>query len=202
MNRKTIFVTAVMLFALSTGVMGCAMRITMNPSSTVEGVDKHIPCKIILFMDGEFQNYHWQGFSGADLRGLDYDLGSASKNLFVRAFTLASDGVTVVESPPAYPVAGRDDIVLVVHPSIGGFSEDHSLWIRNTDYHAGITYHVIVYDKTGKIVLEKDYGAMGVEIGSIDVYRNYAAPAEKAMAQAIVMIIDDISKLVKEKDRG
>jgi len=52
-----------------------------------------------------------------------------------------------------------------------------------------------LYDKTGKIVLEKDYSARGAEMGNIDVYRNHAAPAEKAMAQAVLKIMDDISRL-------
>jgi hypothetical protein len=196
MRRIITFVAAVMIFALAAGITGCGpMHLTMNPTSAVDLANKHIPCKIILFLDSEFQNYHWEGFSDAELRGLDYDLGSASKNLFVRAFTLASDGVTVVGSMPAYPVPGPNGIVLVVHPRIGRFSEKHSTFIRNANYYAEITYHVTIYDKTGKIVLEHDYSASGVEMGSIDVYRNYAAPAEKAMAQAIVTIIDDISKL-------
>jgi hypothetical protein len=37
-------------------------------------------------------------------------------------------------------------------------------------------------------------------MGSMDVYRNHAAPAEKAMAQAIVMIIDDINKLAPHQN--
>jgi hypothetical protein len=194
MKRKITFVVAVMFVALAASVTGCGpLHITMNPSSDFELEKKHIPCKVTLFIERDFQNYHWQGFSDAELRGLDYDLGAASKNLFGDAFKRVSDGVTLVESMPAYPV---NDLVLVIHPRIGGFSEKHSLWIRNADYHAEITYHVTVYDKTGKIVLEKDYTASGVAMGSMDLYRNYAAPAEKAMAQAITMIIDDISKLV------
>jgi hypothetical protein len=193
MKRKITFVVAVMVVALVAGVTGCGpLHIAMNPSSEFELEKKHIPCKITLFMDSEFQNYHWQGFSDAELRGLDYDLGSASKNLFLDAFKRVSDGVTLAESRPKYPV---NDLVLVVHPRIGGFSEKHSLWIRNADYHAEITYHVTVYDKTGKIVLDNDYTARGVQMGTINVSRNYAAPAEKAMAQAIMTIIDDISKL-------
>jgi hypothetical protein len=196
MRKKITFVASVMVFALAAGVTGCAMHITMNPTSAAELPNKHIPCKVTLVIDSEFQNYHWQGFSGAELRGLYYDLGSASKNLFLEAFRLASDGVTVVESKPTYPVPGHSDVVLVVHPRITGFSEKHSLWIRNTDYYAEITYHVTVYGKTGKILLEKNYYAKGVAMGSTDVYRNYAAPAEKAMAQAIVTIIDDMRKMV------
>jgi len=189
------FIFVVILTALTAGVSGCTMTITMNPSVLViDEVKKNIPGKVTLFMDREFQNYHWQGFSGAELSGLDYALGQASKNLFLDAFRRAADGVTLVETMPAPEPAGSG-IVLVVRPVIGGFSEDHSVWIRNANYYAEITYHVIVYDRKGKIVLEKDYTAQGVAMGSIDVHRNHAAPAEKAMAAAVMKIIDDVSKL-------
>jgi hypothetical protein len=200
MRRTITFAAVIMILALAVGFTGCTMHITMNPSSAAELASKHIPYKILLFMDGEFRNYHWQGFSSAELQGLDYNLGSASKNLFIDAFKRVSEGVTVVESRPIYPVAGHGDIVLVVHPRIGRFSEKHNPFIRNANYYAEITYQVTVYDKIGRIVLEKNYTAGGVEMGSMDVYRNHAAPAEKAMAQAIVMIIDDINKLAPHQN--
>jgi len=190
MSKTITFVAAVMIAALFAGITGCAsLQITMNPEvSESELATQHIPYNIILVIDSELESYHWQGFSGAELRGLDYDLGSASKDLFFRAFMLASKGVTLVKSRPTYLDAGRNDIVLVVHPRIGGFSE-------NADYVAEITYHVTVYDKTGKILLEKDYSSQGVAMGSTNLYSNYGVPVERAMEQAIVAIIDDISKL-------
>jgi len=174
------------------------MRITMNPKApTTEITNKQIPVKVALLMDGEFQNYHWQGTSGAEMSKLDYDLGSASKSLFLESFMLVSKGVTLVDSKPPYSDPNRNDIVIVVQPRITGFSEQHSAWLRVANYHAEITYHVTVYDKTGETILDKDYPAKGVAPGQATVSpgSNYAAPAEKAMAQAIVAIIDDISKL-------
>jgi len=196
MGRTINFAVAVMLVALAAGVTGCGpMYITMNPSVlAVDQVKKNIPGKVTLFMDHEFRNYHWEGFSKTELRGLDYALGSASKNLFLETFKRAADGVALVETMPA-PEPVNSDIVLVVRPRIGGFSEDHNMFIRNANYYAEITYHVTIYDKTGKIVLEKDYFAREAEMGNIDVYRNHAAPAEKAMAQAVLKIMDDISRL-------
>jgi hypothetical protein len=197
MRRAITFVAAIIVLAVAAGVTGCTMHITMNPSSAAELANKNIPHKIILFIDNEFRDYHWQGFSDAELRGLDYDLGSASRNLFLDAFKRTSESVTLVESRPIYPL---NDLVLVVHPHINSFGEKHSLWIRNANYYAEITYHVTAYDKTGKIILEKDYSAKGVEFGTIDLYRNYATPAEKAMAHAIENIIDDISNLVSSQN--
>lgn len=196
MKKIILFMSAVMVVALAVGATGCTMHITMNPDVSAAGLaGKRIPGEITLFADSEFENYHWHGFSDAELSKLDYELGFASKNLFFEAFKIASNGVTVVESMPTYTDSGRNDLVLVVHPAIAGFNEKHSLWIRNADYYAEITYHVTVYDKAGKIVLENDYSARGVAMGGANVSRNYAAPAEKAMEQAIVTIIDDIKKL-------
>jgi hypothetical protein len=197
MSKAMTLVVAVMVVAVAMGMTGCAsIQVKMNPEALVdEHVNKRqIQSKIILFMDREFQNYHWQGFSGGELRTLDYDLGTASKNLFIKAFTLVSKDVSFVESMPTYS-AVHDRLVLVVHPRIAGFSEKHNPFIRNADYYAEITYHVTVYNRAGKVVLEKDYSANGVEMGGMSVYRNYAAPAETAMVRAIVKIIDDMSKL-------
>ncbi|HLZ17976.1 MAG TPA: hypothetical protein VKO67_00110 [Smithellaceae bacterium] len=195
MKKAITLAVGVIVAALAVSFTGCTMHITMNPSSVSDMEYGRIPGRIILFMDSEFRNYHWQGFSDAELKGLDYDLGSASRNHFYDAFRRASDQVTVVEKLPAFPVAAQDGMVLVVQPRIGGFSEKHNLFIRNADYDATITYHVIVYDKAGRIILEKDYTATGSETGGMDVYRNYAAPAEIAMARTVKTILADISKL-------
>lgn len=191
MNRIIRFMAAITVLAWAAGLTGCTMHVTMNPSSAAEFPNKAIPCKVVLYIDKAFRNYHWEGFSAAELSSLDYDLGSASRNLFMDAFKRASYSVAVVESMPAYPL---NDPVLVVHPAISGFNESHSLFIRNANYYAEITYHIRVYDKAGKMILEKDYSARGAEMGRTDAYRNYAAPAEKAMAQAIGDIIDDMSR--------
>jgi len=199
MNKTRAVLGSVMVAALVLGAMGCStMRITMNPKApTTELSNKRIPFKVALLMDSEFVNYHWQGTSGAEMSKLDYDLGSASKSLFLEAFMLVSKGVTLVDSKPPYSDSSRNDIVVVVQPKITGFSEEHSAWLRVVNYYSEITYHVSVYDRTGKSVLDKDYKAKGVARGQATVSpgSNYAAPAEKAMAQAIVAIIDDISKL-------
>lgn len=196
MNRTIPFVAFVIFAALASGVMGCSpLRISMNPTATMEPAARHIPCTIILFLDNDFRHYRWEGFSKAELRGLSYDLGSASMNLFVRAFTQAADHVAVVTGRPEFPLSAGGDIVLVVYPRIGAFSEEHHAFIRNADYVAEITYRVTIYDKTGRIVLENDYRARAAQMGDADVYRNFAAPAEKAMAKAALRIIDDIGKL-------
>ena len=186
----------IMVVTLVACTTGCTMHITMRPEvSSDKLTNRLIPCKIVLFIDSEFKNYHWHGFSDAELRSLDYDLGSASKDLFLDALTRVSNEVTLVESRPTYADLVHEGIILVVHPSIVGFRETHSLWIRNADYYAEITYHVTAFDKSDKIILENDYSAEGVAMGGTNLYLNYAAPAERAMEQVIMTIIDEISKL-------
>lgn len=186
----------VLVAALMIGISGCSMQLTMSPLvSSAELAERRIPQKVALFMDSDFQNYQWDGFSGAEWAKLHYELGPASKNLFLQAFKLVANDVTLVESKPPFADPARNDIAIVVQPRIVSFSEKHSLLIRNADYYAEITYHVTVYDKAGQTILDKDYSAEGVAMGWTDLNRNYEAPVEKAMEQVIVTIIDDISKL-------
>lgn len=186
---------AVVVFFLN----GCTtMHITMNPKTpSDELIGGKIPVKVALYMDTEFQNYHWHGQSGAEMSKLDYDLGSASKSLFLESFMLVSKAVVLVNSAPPYSDVDKSDISVVVRPKIVSFSEKHSAVLRVADYHAEITYHVTVYDKNGKVIIEKDYNAIGVVAGKATVSpgSNYAAPAEKAMSNAVVKIIKDISNL-------
>ena len=195
MKRAVTLACAVSVAALALCFTGCTLHITMNPSSATDMEYGRIQGQIILVMDSEFTKYHWEGFSVGELRGLDYDLGGASKNLFSDAFRRTSASVSVVETRPAFPITGSEGIILVVQPRIGGFSEKNNPFIRNANYYVTITYHVIVCDKIGKVLLQKDYTETGVEMGTIDLYRNYAAPAETAMARAVRAMIADIGKL-------
>jgi len=199
MNKIRAVLCSFAIAVLVLGATGCStMRITMNPKTPAnELAGKNIPFKVALLIDSEFANYHWFGKSGAEMSKLDYDLGSASKSLFLEAFMLVSKGVILVDSKPPYSDPSRSDIVAVVQPRITRFSERHSAMLRVANYYSEITYHVTVYDKTGKSILDKDYPAKGVARGhaTLSPGSNYGAPAEKAMAQALVAIIDDISKL-------
>lgn len=188
-------VIAVVVFFLD----GCTtIRVTMNPKApSDELIGGKIPVKVALYMDTEFQNYHWHGQSNAEMSKLNYDLGSASKSLFLESFMLVSKAVVLVNSAPPYSDVDKSDISVVVRPRIVSFSEKHSPVLRIADYHAEITYHVTVYGKNGKVIIEKDYNAIGVVAGNATVSpgSNYAAPAEKAMSNAVVKIIKDISNL-------
>lgn len=201
MKRKTTLILAVMAAVFSVVFSGCTLRVTMNPSSAFEATNGQIPCRIMLLLNAEFQNYRWQTFSAAELQSIDYNLGSASKYFFIDSLKRASAGVIPVESRPAYPLPEECFPVLVVEPRIAGFSEKHNAFIRNANYDAFITYHIVVYDRTGKAVMEKDYAAGGTEMGSTDLSRNFAAPAERAMAEAMRLIISDLSALASRLNR-
>jgi len=199
MNRVKAALGFVTVAALVLGATGCStMRITMSPKApAAELANKRIPLTVGLLMDSEFVNYHWYGTSGAEMSKLDYDLGTASKSVFLETFMLVSKAVRLVDAKPPYADPGLNDVVIVVKPTIAGFSEEHSAWLRVVNYYSEITYHVSVYDKTGKVVLDKDYKVKGVARGQATVSpgSNYAAPAADAMSKALVEIVGDISQL-------
>lgn len=182
--------------ALLAGLTGCSLNLAMSPLvSSAELGGRQLPYKVALVLDDEFKSYRWHGFSGAEMAKLHYDLGSASKDLFLMAFGLVADEVVLVEIPPPYSEPERSAIAIAVRPRIAGFSERHSLWIRNADYYAEITYHVTVYDHSGRTILDQDFSAEGVAMGWSDLNRNYEAPVEKAMEQAIGKIVAAVSAL-------
>lgn len=199
MSRVRIVWVSIAAVALVLSVTGCTtMKITMNPKAPANDLAKgKIPCKVGLLMDSTFQSYHWMGKSGAEMSKLDYDLGSASKSLFLESFMQTTKAVTLVNSKPPYSEADLKDVVIAVEPKIVGFSEKHSAVLRIANYEANITYHICVYDSSGKLLIDKDYSGNGVVQGKAtnSPGSNYAAPAERAMSQAIVAIIDDIRKL-------
>lgn len=191
------FLRVGLIVLLSTVVFaGCTtMKVSMNPKVPAEELaTKRIPVKVGLYMDTEFINYHWQGTSNAEMSKLDYDLGSASKSLFLETFMRVSKSMMLVDKKPPYAPQEQIDVSIVIEPHIALFSEDHSAILRIADYTAHIEYKVIVYDKQGNILLDKTYKADGVAKGQATVSpsSNYAAPAEIAMAKIVVMIVDDL----------
>lgn len=192
-------IVAVVLLSCVVCLTGCStMYIKMTPKApTADLAEKKIPVRIGLLMDGEFQNYHWKGMSKAEMSKLDYDLGSASKGLFLESFMLVSDAVTLVDATPPYSDADKKNIAIVVKPNIASFREKHHPMLRIANYHAEITYHVTVYDSRGKVLLDKDYVGHGDVKGvrTISPASNYAAPAEEAMGAVVVAIVKDIREL-------
>lgn len=192
-------IVAIALLSCVVGLTGCStMYVKMTPKAPAgELAGKKLPVKVGLLMDGEFQNYHWKGMSKAEMSKLDYDLGSASRGLFLESFMLVSDGIALVDAMPPYSDADKKDVAIVVSPKIASFSEKHNPMVRIANYHAEITYHVTVYDSAGKVLLDKDYSGQGdvKGVATISPASNYAAPAEVAMGNAIVAIVKDIRGL-------
>jgi len=199
MKRRDILTVVILVFLTTVVLAGCTtMKISMNPKVPIEELtSKRIPIKVGLYMDTEFQGYHWKGTSGAEMSKLDYDLGSASKSLFLETFMRVSKSVVLVDRKPPYASQDGIDVTIVIEPHITKFSERHSAILRVADYSAQIEYKVIVYDRKGNVLLDRIYQADGVVRGRAthSPGSNYAAPAEIAMAKAIVMVVDDISKL-------
>jgi len=190
--EKYLFATALLvMFFLS----GCAMHIKMNQSLNEVNIgDKHINARVGLFLDNTFSDYHWHGNNVAEMSKMDYELGAASKNLFLEAFMRLCTSVTLVNAEPPYVEPDKKDITIVVKPAIIGFSEDHSAILRVANYTASITYHVKVTGAQGETLIDRDYTGTGVAKGeaTYSPASNYAAAAEKAMTAALSAIIGDI----------
>jgi hypothetical protein len=186
----------ILVFLVAFCFAGCTtMNVSMNPKFPGDELaGKRIPVRVGLYMDNEFVNYHWHGQSNAEMSKLDYDFGSASKALFLETFMRVSKGTLIVDKKPPYAPQDQIDVSIVIEPHITSFNEDHSALVRIADYTAHIEYKVTVYDKEGKILLDKTYKADGVAKGhaTVSPSSNYAAPAEIAMEKVAVMIVDDL----------
>lgn len=198
MAKQTGRLILVAMFLSISLLSGCAMHVKMNPIlAQVNIQDKHINAKVGLYLDETFSNYHWQGNNVAEMSKMDYELGAASKSLFLEAFLRVAASVVLVNGDPPYAEAEKKDIAIVVRPAIVRFAEDHSAILRIANYTATITYHVTVRDATGAVLLDRDFAATGVAKGeaTYSPASNYAAAAEKAMTTALSEIIEAVAKL-------
>lgn len=178
---------------------GCGtIQVSMSPLiSNAELGGRSIPARVGLLMDSEFANLHWHGFTGAEMAKLDYDLGSASRDILRDTLTRVATGVELVEKRPPYAANGQHDLALVVEPHFVQFAEGHSLWIRNGDFTAHLEYQVIVYDKRGNVLSDRIYKADARQRGSMDPRESlgsrYGAPAGLALEKIVLMIVDDLA---------
>jgi len=102
MIRTVMMIWFVVVMSLA-GLAGCTtMRVTMSPKPPNEIVGERLPFKVGLYLDNEFQGYHWHGTSGAEMSQLDYDLGAASKSLLLETFMRCARGVTFVDKRPPH----------------------------------------------------------------------------------------------------
>ena len=164
-------VSAVIAVAVSAvGLMGCfsipvktmPAKITINPQAP-SGVTERLPYSVGLHLDPEFEAHHWQGET-TDSHGKVkptseyYPLGSPSKSLFIETFMRMAREVVLVNGKPPYSGPDIPAVAIVVEPSIVGFGQEHpAYWI----YSAHIEYRVIVYDRTGAILLDRVYRGDG-----------------------------------------
>jgi len=177
---------------------GCGtIQVSMSPMiSNAEIGDRSIPAKVGLFMDSEFTNLHWHGFSDAELAPLDYDLGAASSDLLRDTLTRVAIGVELVDKRPPYAPNEQHELAFVVEPHFVGFAEGNSMWIRNGNFTAHIEYQVIVYDKRGNVLQDRVYKADAEQRGTMDPRQTlgsrYGAPVDLALEKIVLMIVDDL----------
>jgi len=199
MKRSTMATLIFALIVSAPGLMGCpsatTTKITMSPKIPGD-VTGRVPFSVGLYLTPEFETNHQHvgplGFGGSSYI-LDYDLGSASKALFIETFMRIARGVLLVNGRPPYGGQDIPAVAIVIEPSIVGFGQEHpAYWI----YSAHIEYRAIIYDRTGAVLLDRVYrgdGDQGAKTYSPD--SSNAAVAGKAMTRAIAELVKDVIQL-------
>lgn len=199
MYKKSSLIAVVFCVILAVLISGCStMVIKLNPKVPLEALQgKRIPYKVSLYMDSQFQEYRFQEHNGAEMSEMDYELGAAAKSLMIETFMRISDGAIIVDKKPPYSPTDKVQATIVIEPHFVAFSENHNAFVRIANYYAAVEFHVTVYDINGNTVLDKNYKGEGNVQGkrTVSPANNYAAPAEVAMSNVIVSLVDDINKL-------
>ena len=199
MKRSTTTNLIIALSVSATGLMGCppalTSKITLSPKVPA-ALTERVPFSIGLSFTPEFLMYHQQeGPVGPPERTsmMDYDLGPASEALFIETFIRMARGVVRVDGRPPYGSPAEVTAAIVIEPQIVGFGQEHpAYWI----YTAHIEYRVIVFDRTGAVLLDKVYrgdGDQGAKTYSPD--SSYDAVVGIAMTRAIAALVKDVSQL-------
>ena len=127
----------------------------------------------------------------------DYDLGSASKALFLETFLRLARGAVVVDRKPPYRGPAEPAVAIVIEPQITGFDVDQPRVSWTPSYLAHIEYRAIVYNRAGVVLLDKIYRGDGETrgTGNKDLAGDYATTAAIAMSVAVAAIVKDVSQL-------
>jgi hypothetical protein len=196
--KKIIILASILAISMFI-IIGCApMIIKLSPEIPVSILSgRHLPYRVALYMDNQFQEYHFTEQNNAEMSSMDYELGSAAKSLLIETFMRISQGVLLATHKPPYTQDDNMDATIVIEPHFASFSEEHSAILRTAEYTAHLEFNVIVYDKDGKIVNEKLYQADGAAKGqaTYSPASNYAKPAEIALGNLLVLMVDDINAL-------
>lgn len=199
MKQSTIAALVITLSMSLVGLSGCStMRITVNSKVPAE-ITGRLPYAIGLYFTPEFETYRWRGPAAMELSWLDYDLGSASKSLFIETSMRLARLTLLVQRKPPYSGPDEPAVAIVIDPRIVGFGEEHSAFLRIADYTAHIEYRAIVYDRAGAVLLDKIYRGdgetQGTQTPTPSQDSNFLAPAAIAMSRAIAALVKDVSRL-------
>jgi hypothetical protein len=172
------------------------MNIAMNPQVPTD-ITGRLPFAVGLYLSPDFEMCHWREYDVGYICTLEYDLGSASKALFLQAFLDMAREIQWVNRKPPYTGPDEPAVAIVIEPQIVGFGEAHSFGFRFAPFIAHIAYRAIVYDRTGAVLLDKIYRGDGEARGVIanTDAANFAAPVAIAMSRAIAALLNDVSQL-------
>ena len=192
-----IFVSVIAVFFLA----GCtSMNLLNNPrANTLSLAGGSMPVNVGLYVTPLFSEYKYKGNCAAEMSTLNYNLGQASVLLFEDALAQTAKSVAIVDKAPPY-ASGKEDIAIVIEPSIESFSEDHPVMLRTSKYEAQIAYKVKVYNKEGKVILEKSYTGTGARSGiaTHSPGHNFEIAAGDAMNDALMKILKDVAQVVNK----
>lgn len=152
-----------------------------------------------LYVSPTFANYTYEDTDAGEMSNLRYKLGSASVLLFEDTLARVARSVKVVDTMPPYS-GELDQISVVINPNIAAFSQKNPALTRIGKYSAEISYDVKVYDKQGKVLLEKSYSGSGAKngIATHSPGYNYEVAAGLAMQDAISKAVRDISAALEQ----
>ncbi len=192
MKKLKFFLSLTMMLLISCSPT--IMRVSLNPEVPEDIKATTIPFKVALFMDSKIENYHFTKHLTKELSDLDYNIGQATSSLFLEAFMNCSRGVVLIKDKHEEKAKNAD---IILKPEIVSFSETHPPVLTIGKYTADITYRITIFDKNGKVILEKNYTGHGFAKGerTHNPGDNYAKPVEIAMKNALKKIINDLKRL-------
>lgn len=155
---KVLFVGFAVCFILIF-LTGCAHTIIASPKRPVNLTTETVPLNVGLYSTNEFKNYKISESRMGDTWNY-INLGEASLTQFQVAFEQTFRIVKIIDEKPPFSTPKTIVLDMVIEPKIDSFYFDIPL-LKFQIYPARIRYHILIYDLSGKVLLEKSIEGMG-----------------------------------------
>lgn len=157
-----------------------------------------------LYVSEAFRTHTETKTDPLDLKKWQFDLGPLAVDTFKYSLGSRFEKVDVKLGAPAFPLSATNagDLVVAVTPEFTSFKSQFPVLFKFETYVVKVSFKVIAYDQTGKILVDKVYhgegkkrGAIGQASAGIDA--NPVA-AQLAVKDAINKAVTDILAAVKK----